>query len=40
MNKDENEKNIFEKISQFAHYENPNNFDEYFSELMPKLSKK
>ena len=40
MNKSENEKNIFDNIAQFAQYENPNNFDEYFSKLLPKLSKK
>ena len=39
MNKSGKEKNIFRNIPAFAKYENPNNFDEYHAELIPKLSK-
>ena len=40
MNKNEEESKLFEHISKMASYENPNDFDEYYMELMPKLSKK
>ena len=40
MNKGEKESNIFETIANFAKYENPNDFDDYYMELLPKLGKK
>ena len=40
MNKNDEKSKPFENISKMARYENPNNFDEYYMELMPKLSKK
>ena len=40
MNKNGKEENILNNISRLAKYENPNNFEDYYTQIILKTSKK
>ena len=38
MEQDYGDENIFKEINNFTTFKNPNNFDDYFSLVLPTLS--